>query len=319
MSFGHWFTSTNPDSFNERMRIDANGNTRIYDGYFAVGSSDNFRVENAGSATMVGNLTIKKGSPAVAFQNASGTALGSITHDGTTFVINDDVELTNSGGLTTATAIVSGTSIYAGGTGGTGNVYASNLLMGDDPGTANTANVTGLGLYGGNTSGYIVVSRYAAAATDSGIEVRSDYWTTGSPAALASWRGIQFGRMLTSTGVYQDTGYIQVPTTTTANLSLQAGSDHRMKDNIRTASEHMDILGIIDSLRVVLFDNNQDGPIEDRMNQLGYIAHEVQAHRAFARVVQRRSAHLGRGARIAASYVLSAALPRPGPRSAYRG
>jgi hypothetical protein len=67
------------------------------------------------------------------------------------------------------------------------------------------------------------------------------------------------------------TGYISVALSTTVAPSFAAGSDYRLKENIRNADD--DFIDKISSLRLVRFD---EIAVEENTNQLGFIAHEVQ-------------------------------------------
>jgi hypothetical protein len=125
MSLGHWSGT----AFTERLRIDSSGQMRLYDGYFAIGrSSDTFKVTAAGAVTSgaittTADLTIKNATPAVIFQKADGTVLGSIGHDGTNISITDS---TGTGILSTGQ--ISATSISTSGAiTATGAVNGSNI------------------------------------------------------------------------------------------------------------------------------------------------------------------------------------------------
>lgn len=186
------------------------------------------------------------------------------------FEFSDDVYAT--GSIQSGTSITSGTTIYAG-TSGTGNVYADFLNMGDGPGTTNTTSVRGIMLYGSNTTGYAVISNYGTAQSDAtALYLKTDDWS-----ASVDWYPIRFSRMLGSGLPYANTGVVRTYASSTTVPTFLGGSDYRMKANIRNARSEIDMLGVINRLRPVLFDNVIDPESPQKYNQLGYIAHEVQA------------------------------------------
>jgi len=274
-NIGHWSGAT----FTEDFRIDANGNVRIFDGYFAVGPSsyDVFKVNFSGlvtvgdGSTVAGDLRVygKSGVDGAVkiYGGASTTAGATLSFDSTNsrFNMNNDLYVDGT--------IYAFAHLYTGGTGGNGNVYADALYMGDNPTTALTANIQGISLAGGASLGYGIFARSAASATDSALYVRGDYWTT-----TTAWRGIQFARQITSSSAaYVNTGAILVAASETTAPSFTAGSDYRMKGNIRDAAGEIDFLAKINALRPVLFDSILDPESPLKYNKLGFIAHEVQA------------------------------------------
>ena len=206
----------------------------------------------------------------IALYSGVGSAGGTLSYDVANGRFNMNNDLYVSGALEASLSFIAGTSIYAGGSGGTGNMYAGFLNMGDDPGTANTADRQGISLAGSNTSGYAIFSRAAAAQTDSAIWAQADFFS-------GTWSGIQFRRMITSGAVYSNTGVINVAASTTTAPSFASGSDYRMKTNIREASSEIDMLDKIISLKPVIFDNAVDPESPLKYNQIGFIAHEVQS------------------------------------------
>jgi len=137
-------------AFNERMRLDANGNVRIYDGYLAVGAStDNFLVTNAGAISTVSTVTatgdirtsgslVSYGAdvfidangtedPILTFRNDGGSSVwGTVSHDGTTMSISNNIV---GGGLSIPDTTTVGTlqASALGTTSGTGQIV--NMAM----------------------------------------------------------------------------------------------------------------------------------------------------------------------------------------------
>jgi hypothetical protein len=86
---------------------------------------------------------------------------------------------------------------------------------------------------------------------------------------------VRFFRKITVGGTaLSSTGHILVANNTTTAPSFAAGSDYRLKTDIRSASEEIDFVEKIDALRPVLFTNRESGD----ENLLGFIAHEVSPH-----------------------------------------
>jgi hypothetical protein len=86
---------------------------------------------------------------------------------------------------------------------------------------------------------------------------------------------VRFARKITNGGTaLTGTGHILVANNSTTAPSFAAGSDYRLKTDIRSASEEIDFVEKIDALRPVLFTNRESGD----ENLLGFIAHEVSPH-----------------------------------------
>jgi len=86
---------------------------------------------------------------------------------------------------------------------------------------------------------------------------------------------VRFARKITSGGTaLTGTGHILVANNSTTAPSFAAGSDYRLKTDIRSADEEIDFVEKIDALRPVLFANRESGD----ENLLGFIAHEVAPH-----------------------------------------
>jgi hypothetical protein len=84
---------------------------------------------------------------------------------------------------------------------------------------------------------------------------------------------IRFFRKITSGGTaLTATGHILVANNGTTAPSFAAGSDYRLKKDIRSAAEEIDFAEIVNALRPVLFTDRETGD----QNLLGFIAHEVQ-------------------------------------------
>jgi hypothetical protein len=106
------------------------------------------------------------------------------------------------------------------------------------------------------------------AATDAALFLSSGFLS-------ANLQMVRFFRKITSGGtVLSSTGHILVANNTTTAPSFAAGSDYRLKTDIRSASEEIDFVEKIDALRPVLFTNRESGD----ENLLGFIAHEVAPH-----------------------------------------
>lgn len=85
---------------------------------------------------------------------------------------------------------------------------------------------------------------------------------------------IRFLRRITSGGAsLTSTGAIEVANNATNAPAFVAGSDHRLKDNVRDAADELDFAAIVGALRPVLYREKA----VDRDGMLGFIAHEVAA------------------------------------------
>ena len=104
-----------------------------------------------------------------------------------------------------------------------------------------------------------------SAATDSSLFLSSGYFN-------GNLQMVRFFRKITVGGtVLTGTGHILVANNNTTAPSFAAGSDYRLKTDIRSADEEIDFVDKINSLRPVLFTNRESGD----ENLLGFIAHEV--------------------------------------------
>lgn len=84
---------------------------------------------------------------------------------------------------------------------------------------------------------------------------------------------IRFFRKITSGGTaLTATGHILVANNGTTAPSFAAGSDYRLKKDIRSAANEIDFYQVVNALRPVLFTDKETGD----QNLLGFIAHEVQ-------------------------------------------
>jgi hypothetical protein len=105
-------------------------------------------------------------------------------------------------------------------------------------------------------------------ATDASLFLSSGFLS-------ANLQMVRFFRKITVGGTaLSSTGHILVANNTTTAPSFAAGSDYRLKTDIRSASEEIDFVEKIDALRPVLFTNRESGD----ENLLGFIAHEVSPH-----------------------------------------
>ena len=124
------------------------------------------------------------------------------------------------------------------------------------------------GHYLNATSGYGWIDRDAGAAGDATLFLSSGFLS-------ANLQMVRFLRKITSGGTaLSSTGHILVANNTTTAPSFAAGSDYRLKTDIRSADEEIDFLATVDALRPVLFTNRESGD----ENLLGFIAHEVAPH-----------------------------------------
>lgn len=139
-------------------------------------------------------------------------------------------------------------------------VVTNNLFLG---GKTSNDNEMVSGCFISN-DGYITVTRDSPSSTNPALQLQRFSVTTGN------WQALKFRRTITS-GVPASTGFINVANSTTTAPSFAAGSDYRLKENIRTADD--DFINKISSLRLVRFD---EIAVSENTNQLGFIAHEVQ-------------------------------------------
>ncbi len=104
-------------------------------------------------------------------------------------------------------------------------------------------------------------------ATDSSLFLSSGYFN-------GNLQMVRFFRKITVGGTaLTGTGHILVANNATTAPSFGAGSDYRLKDDIRDASDEINFVEKINDLRPVLYTETGSGD-EDL---LGFIAHEVQA------------------------------------------
>lgn len=116
------------------------------------------------------------------------------------------------------------------------------------------------------TSGYVWADRYVSVNTDASLFISSGFLNS-------TLQMVRFFRKITSGGTaLSSTGHILVANNMTTAPSFGAGSDYRLKENIRTANVEVDFLEKINDLRPVFYTEKETG---DEL--LGFIAHEVQA------------------------------------------
>lgn len=196
------------------------------------------------------------------FLNAAGTITGGGTPT------SGDIELrTKTGGY-----------VYFGA--GTANadvrlwVQGANALRTDDiyivgsRVTPNANTVDQPGHYFEPTEGYYWCDRQVSATTDANLFLTSGF-------VSGNLQTIRFFRKITAGGTaLTATGHVLIANNSTTAPSFAAGSDYRLKTDIRSASEEIDFVEKIDALRPVLFTNRESGD----ENLLGFIAHEVAPH-----------------------------------------
>lgn len=148
---------------------------------------------------------------------------------------------------------------------------SADVLRTDDRivvGNRTAASVSQVDAYGAildPTSGFGWIDRDAGAATDASQFLSSGYFN-------GNLQMVRFLRKITVGGTaLSSTGHILVANNTTTAPSFAAGSDYRLKTDIRSADEEIDFVEKIDALRPVLFTNRESGD----ENLLGFIAHEV--------------------------------------------
>jgi hypothetical protein len=118
------------------------------------------------------------------------------------------------------------------------------------------------------TNGYVWADRSPnTSATDSSLFLSSGYFN-------GNLQMVRFFRKITSGGTtLSATGHILVANNTTTAPSFGAGSDWRLKSDVRDASNEINFVEKIKDLRPVLYTETASGD----EGLLGFIAHEVQA------------------------------------------
>lgn len=142
------------------------------------------------------------------------------------------------------------------------------FIVGDRT-SPSTSQVDAQGVILDATSGYVWADRSPnASSTDASLFLSSGFFN-------GNLQMVRFFRKITSGGTaLSSTGHILVANNTTTAPSFAAGSDYRLKTDIRSADEEIDFVEKIDALRPVLFTNRESGD----ENLLGFIAHEVAPH-----------------------------------------
>lgn len=116
-------------------------------------------------------------------------------------------------------------------------------------------------------SGYVWADRDVSVNTDSSLFLSSGYLNS-------TLQMVRFFRKITAAGTtLSSTGHILVANNTTTAPSFGAGSDWRLKSDVRDASDEINFVEKIKDLRPVLYTEIANGD----ENLLGFIAHEVQA------------------------------------------
>jgi hypothetical protein len=129
-----------------------------------------------------------------------------------------------------------------------------------------TSSVDRPGIYMNPDSGFVWNDRAISALSDANLFLSSGFLS-------GNLQMIRFFRKITSGAtVLTATGHILVANNGTTAPSFAAGSDYRLKKDIRSAAEEIDFAEIVNALRPVLFTDRETGD----QNLLGFIAHEVQ-------------------------------------------
>ena len=132
--------------------------------------------------------------------------------------------------------------------------------------TPATSSIDRPGFYFSAASGFMWGDRAVSASGDANLFLSSGF-------LAGNLQMIRFFRKITVGGTaLTATGHILVANNATTAPSFAAGSDYRLKTNIRTAAEEIDFREIVNNLRPVLFSDKGTGD----QNLLGFIAHEVQ-------------------------------------------
>ncbi|NBW12957.1 MAG: tail fiber domain-containing protein, partial [Caulobacteraceae bacterium] len=156
------------------------------------------------------------------------------------------------------------------------NLYRNNVdqlrtddrfIVGDRTSPA-TSQVDAQGVILDAASGYAWIDRSPNdAATDASLFLSSGYFN-------GNLQMVRLFRKITSGGTaLSATGHILVANNTTTAPSFGAGSDWRLKSDVRDASDEINFVEKINNLRPVLYTETGSGD----ENLLGFIAHEVQA------------------------------------------
>jgi hypothetical protein len=123
------------------------------------------------------------------------------------------------------------------------------------------------GFYLSADSGFMWGDREIATSTDANLFLSSGFLNS-------TLQMVRFFRKITSGGTaLSATGHILVANNTTTAPSFGAGSDWRLKSDVRDASDEINFVEKINALRPVLYTETGSGD----ENLLGFIAHEVQA------------------------------------------
>lgn len=226
--------------------------TRLFTPANGTGSPGTITGTNGGGLTMgsgvrvIGNLTMDEG--------ATAGAAGNIVFD-------------NAGTLGTVLMYTPDLSDYS-------NLYASGQGLRTDQrfvvGQRTAASVNLVDAYGGMidaVEGLAWFDRDADLSTDASLFLSCGFLS-------GNLQMVRFFRKITSGGTaLSSTGHILVANNTTTAPSFGAGSDWRLKSDVRDASDEINFVEKINDLRPVLYTETANGD-EDL---LGFIAHEVQA------------------------------------------
>jgi hypothetical protein len=177
----------------------------------------------------------------------------------------DDTFVVGAGTILFGTAAVPDTNLYQ---------NSADVLRTDDRfvvGSRTSANVSQVDAPGAlldASAGFAWIDRSpTTAATDSSLFLTSGFFN-------GNLQMVRFFRKITVGGTaLTGTGHILVANNATTAPSFGAGSDWRLKSEVRDASDEINFVEKINDLRPVLYTETGSGD----ENLLGFIAHEVQA------------------------------------------
>jgi hypothetical protein len=246
----------------------------------AIISSGTALVMRGGTAVGATSATLNNGTLSVDTVSATSTlsAGGTVWIGGTTTatgvnlyefevdkIKTDDTFVFGAGTVLFGTATVPDTNLYR---------DSADILRTDDRfvvGQRTTASVNLVDAPGGMidaANGLAWIDRSPNnAATDSSLFLSSGYFN-------GNLQMVRFFRKITVGGTaLTGTGHILVANNATTEPSFGAGSDWRLKSDVRDASDEINFVEKINDLRPVLYTETGSGD----ENLLGFIAHEVQA------------------------------------------
>jgi hypothetical protein len=229
---------------------------------------------NLNNGTLTADYYITSGGVRIGGDTVGGTVLFGTS--GSSFDTNlyrpaantlktDDTFVVGAGTILFGTAAVPDTNLYR---------HAADNLRTDDAfvvGSRTSASVNQVDAPGAMldaAAGFAWVDRSPnSAATDASLFLSSGYFN-------GNLQMVRFFRKITVGGTaLTGTGHILVANNATTAPSFGAGSDWRLKSDVRDASDEINFVEKINDLRPVLYTETGSGD----ENLLGFIAHEVQA------------------------------------------